>query len=137
MPQAVAIVQARMGSSRFPGKMLTNLRGRPLIDYSLSRLSTQLAPEGPISMVVVATSHEATDDPLVDHIRMAWPKIHIARGPESDVLARFLMILEKYPTDIFLRITGDCPLLNTQNILSMIEAHKRTDADITNYRPGV
>ena len=136
MPQAVAIVQARMGSSRFPGKMLTNLRGRPLIDYSLSRLSTQLAPEGPISMVVVATSHEATDDPLVDHIRMAWPKIHIARGPESDVLARFLMILEKYPTDTFLRISGDCPLLNTQNIPLMIEAHKRTDADITNYRPG-
>lgn len=136
VPQAIAIVQARMGSSRFPGKMLTNLHGRPLIDYSLSRLCTLLVPEGPISRVVVATSHEKSDDLLVDHIRMSWPEIPVVRGPEGNVLARFIMTLEKYPSETVLRITGDCPLLNIQNIPSMIDSHKRADADITNYMPG-
>lgn len=136
MSGVTAIIQARMGSYRFPGKMLAHLCGSPLIDFTISRLSTQTVPEGPISRIVVATSFEESDNPLVDHLIKVWPEIQIIRGSEHDVLARFLMALDKYPAETILRITGDCPLLNSQNIPSLIDAHKRTNADITNYMPG-
>jgi spore coat polysaccharide biosynthesis protein SpsF len=131
-----AIIQARMGSSRLPDKMMSHLAGRPLIDHVIERLESVCYPHGPLSEIIFATSDSRHDDPLAEHVRASWPSINVIRGPEDDVLARFVMAAKDSDATTFLRITGDCPLLNVQNLNRLIKAHTRARADITNYKPG-
>ena len=136
MKNVTAIIQARMGSSRLPGKMMCHLAGRPLIDHVIERLESVCSPHGPLSGIILATSDSYHDDLLVEHVRASWPSIKIIRGPEDDVLARFVMAAKDSDATTFLRVTGDCPLLNVQNLERFIQTHTQTRADITNYRPG-
>ena len=104
--KVVAIVQARMGSSRFPGKVMKCITGIPMIELLLSRLSG--AKE--IDEIVVATSVDAINQPLIDHVR----KIGFAceQGSEQDVLERYVLAASAHHADIVVRITGDCPLVD-------------------------
>lgn len=111
----LAIVQARMGSQRFPGKMLKLLAGRPVIEWTVQR--AQQAKR--IEQVVIATSLRSEDDQLVD-----WCSRHgIAtfRGSESDVLDRFYQCAKFYEADYVVRLTGDCPLLDPRLIDRVID----------------
>ena len=136
MTDIIAIVQARMGSSRLPGKMLRPLAGRPLVDHVLARLATVLHPHGPLDGLVLATSDSPIDDPLATHVRRTWPSVELIRGSENDVLGRFMVVLNAVPATTVIRVTGDCPLINVANLEHMIEAHQAAGADVTNYRPG-
>ena len=104
--RAVVIVQARMGSSRLPGKVLLDLAGAPMLDRVLARCA---AIPG-VDEVVVATSELPGDDPLADHVRARG--FRCFRGSESDVLSRYAGAARMAEADIVMRVTSDCPLLS-------------------------
>ncbi|WP_229076203.1 cytidylyltransferase domain-containing protein [Actinoplanes sp. DH11] len=102
----LGIIQARMGSTRLPGKVLRRLAGRTVLD----RVVRAARESGVLDDLVVATTTEAADDAVVaecERIGVAWH-----RGPVDDVLTRFLGVLETRSADTVLRFTADCPLLD-------------------------
>lgn len=114
------IIQARMGSSRYPGKMLAPLAGKPVIDHVIDRA----LDVGTCDDVYVATSHEPSDDPLVDHVRARYrDRVEVCRGMASNVLARFYQaaIVANRP-DYIVRLTGDCPLVDPRQIEQVLDA---------------
>ena len=123
MKKIVAIVQARMGSTRLPEKVMKIINGATVIELLLARLSkSQL-----IDMVVVATSEDKKNRRLVDHVRQLGFKCE--QGSENDVLERFHQTAEKHNADIIVRITGDCPLLDPQLVDDVIKGYLSTDVD--------
>lgn len=120
---ACAIVQARMGSSRFPGKVLRDLAGKPLIWHVIYRLR-QCAR---VTQIVLATSDQPDDDPLADFARSL--SVDVVRGSEQNVLARFLLALERTEAPTILRITGDAPLIDPELIDRLIAALEESHAD--------
>lgn len=136
MTKVVAVVQARMGSTRLPGKMLADIGGRPLVDYVLTRLTSELGPGRLFSDVVLATSEELENGPLADHVRCEWSNVRVIRGPEEDVLSRFVEAIRQTDAEIIVRVTGDCPLINLHAVRQMLDARDASRADVINYRPG-
>lgn len=104
--KVVALVQARMGSTRLPNKVMKPIGDIPMIELLLSRLSR--AQE--VDQIVVATSVEERNQPLVEHVR----KLGYAceQGSENDVLDRFVQAARAHQADVVVRITGDCPLVD-------------------------
>lgn len=102
---AVAIIQARMGSTRLPGKVLREISGRPMIDCVVDR-ARQMSET---RETVVATSTLDREEPLVSHLEER--EIPVVRGPEQDVLARYVQAAEARDAEVVVRITADCPLL--------------------------
>ncbi len=101
-----AIVQVRMSSQRFPGKVLHPVEGRPVLGYLLDRLKSCPGLE----TVIVATSLEPGDDPVARFCGdEGFPCV---RGPLEDVAGRFVRVLEEYPLEGFLRVCGDSPWLD-------------------------
>jgi spore coat polysaccharide biosynthesis protein SpsF len=101
-----AVIQARTGSTRLPGKVLEDLGGRPVLEWVVraARTATQ------IGTVIVATSTAAGDDTVADLAgSMGVP---VVRGSEDDVLSRFVDALDAHPADAVVRLTADCPLLD-------------------------
>lgn len=104
--KVVAIVQARMGSTRLPNKVMKKLNNRTMIELLLQRLS--LAKK--VSEIVLATSDDEQNIVLVDHVESLGYKVF--QGSENDVLLRYLRAAEKVNAEIVVRITGDCPLID-------------------------
>lgn len=102
----IAIIQARMGSTRFPGKVLALLQGRPVLQWVIERASKIST----LDQIIVATSDLACDDPIVDLCNKL--QISCFRGSETDVLARFYYTAVEFNADIIVRITADCPMLD-------------------------
>ena len=102
----VALIQARMGSTRLPGKVLMKSCNKTLLSHLLERLNYSKL----INKIVVATSSDSKDDPIVANCQ----KEHISffRGSEKNVLERFTNAAEEYSADFVVRITADCPLIN-------------------------
>jgi spore coat polysaccharide biosynthesis protein SpsF (cytidylyltransferase family) len=119
----VAIIQARMSSSRLPGKVLMEIDGVPILDLIVKRLSKVRL----VDRVVVATSSDVSDDVLYDFCK--HKKIECIRGELEDVLSRFKRVAECYPADHYLRITADCPLIDPELISILIYSHINNDAD--------
>lgn len=104
--RVVAIVQARMGSSRLPGKVLLDLAGRPM----LARVVTRTARAVRVDEVVVATSVEPRDQPIAEACaRFGW---RCFRGSEQDVLDRYYQAAVWAGADVVVRITSDCPFID-------------------------
>jgi spore coat polysaccharide biosynthesis protein SpsF len=105
-PNIVAIIQARMGSTRLPGKILKTIQGKPMLWHIVNRLKNV----EPLKNVVIATS----DNPLDDQVfKMAKANsISCFRGSESDVLKRFYDAAVFAEAEYVIRITGDCPLVD-------------------------
>ena len=102
----IAVVQARMGSSRLPGKVLKPLAGRPVLDHVVSRVAAAQRIDG----VVVATSTLPGDDAIADYCgTKGWVCV---RGPERDVLTRYASAVRASSADIVVRVTSDCPLFS-------------------------
>ena len=104
--KVVAVIQARMGSSRLPAKVLITLVDQPVIQWVYERASRIPG----VHEVVVATTTSVTDDALA-----RWCEAHsipVYRGSEEDVLTRYLECAQKYDADAVVRITADCPLLD-------------------------
>ncbi len=123
-PAAIAIIQARMSSSRLPGKVLKPLAGQPMIRHIVERARACRY----VDQVIVATSTEPSDDALAEYC--AGADIACYRGSLSNVLSRYLAVLEMYPHNYFVRITGDCPLIHPEFIDCQIEALAVHDGDM-------
>jgi len=136
MTGVAIVVQARMGSSRLPGKMLLPIAGKPMVDLVLTRLSRCLKPVGPVDYLILATSDLSADDVLATHVKKCWPSVRVVRGSEDDVLSRFVLVEEEAKAEVVVRATGDCPLVNADVLPRMIELHIHSGAAVTNYRPG-
>ena len=128
----VAIVQARMGSSRLPGKVLSQIGDEKAICLLLGRLSRSYM----INQIVLATTTLAEDDVLVDAASNS--KVGIFRGDERDVLDRYVNAARIFEADIVVRITGDCPFVDSVLVDKLLEAFvKQEDLDYlcNNYPP--
>lgn len=124
----LALLQARMSSSRLPGKVLKPVCGAPMILRQIERVRRARA----IDRLVVATSDQASDDPLAGVLAEAG--VDVWRGPLDDVLARFLGALAAFPADHLVRLTADCPLADPQLIDATIARHLESGADYTANR---
>lgn len=102
----LCISQARMTSTRLPGKVLKTVCGRTLLDYHVSRIGQSQI----IDRLVLATTVNNTDDPLEEFCRIR--DISCVRGSEDDVLSRYFKAVEAFPADIIVRVTSDCPLID-------------------------
>jgi spore coat polysaccharide biosynthesis protein SpsF len=104
--KTIAVVQARMGSTRFPGKTLQKVGNWSLIELVLKRVERAST----IDSVVLATSISPQDDVLEEQVHnLGFP---VVRGSERDVLSRFFQAAESYHPESIVRITGDCPLIS-------------------------
>jgi spore coat polysaccharide biosynthesis protein SpsF len=118
-PRIVAVIQARMGSTRLPGKVLRPVAGKPLLWHIVHRLkASQL-----IADIAIATTVNPLDEAIVEF--GAAQGIKVIRGPEDDVLTRFAKAAELLDADIVVRVSSDAPFLDARFIdhlvLSMIE----------------
>jgi spore coat polysaccharide biosynthesis protein SpsF len=117
-------VQARMSSRRFPGKVLAPFRGEPLIRHVIRAVERAL----PAVAIVVATSSDSSDDPLVSYL--ATLPVATFRGPLERVFDRFKLCLSAYPCEWILRVSADSPLLEPR-VLQMVAGHAdRPDCDL-------
>ncbi len=114
--RVVGIIQARMGSTRFPSKVLADLHGRPLLWWVVSRLQAART----VDSVVVATSALEPDDPIAQFC--AANGIACFRGSENDVLDRYYRAAASHGADVIVRVTGDCPLLDPDVIDGVVTA---------------
>ena len=111
----IAILQARMSSSRLPGKVMLQINDKPMIYWQIRRILQ--TPE--IHKVIVATSTDPSDDILVKFLETE--NIELFRGELDDVHSRFLAIINRNPSiETFLRLTGDCPLTMPQLLSTML-----------------
>ena len=108
--RVVIIVQARMTSTRLPGKVLKTVLGKPLLEYQIERLRrVKLADE-----IVIATTTNNADQPIIDLCdRLSIPYY---RGSEDDVLARYHSAAIFHQADTVVRVTSDCPVIDPQVI---------------------
>jgi spore coat polysaccharide biosynthesis protein SpsF len=118
------VVQARMGSTRLPGKVLADLAGAPAISRMLERLKR--VSHNPV--LVLATSSLPIDDPLAEVVKQT-PGVGLWRGSESDVLKRYADAARHFDLDPIVRVTGDCPLLEAAVIERTLEAFGNGDFD--------
>ncbi|OHA24590.1 MAG: hypothetical protein A3H57_01260 [Candidatus Taylorbacteria bacterium RIFCSPLOWO2_02_FULL_43_11] len=128
--KTVAIIQARMGSSRLPGKMMMDIEGRPLIAHVVER--AKRIPS--LDSVWLATTISERDEPLAQYAKTLG--IEIYRGSEDDVLDRYYEAAKLAKADIVMRITGDCPLLDPEVSDLVMKGYLNGDVDyVTNTKP--
>lgn len=120
---AIAIIQARMSSSRLPGKVMMPLAGMPMIWHIAQRVQQCTL----VDQVVVATSNNASDDPLARFCDQS--QIDCFRGSLGNVLSRYIEVLNEHPHEYCVRITGDCPLIDPDFIDRQITALECHDGD--------
>jgi glutamate-1-semialdehyde 2,1-aminomutase len=119
----VAIVQARMGSSRLPGKVMKPITGRPMIELLLARLECSKE----IDQIVVASADTPENKPLAAQVEnLGFPCF---LGSENDVLSRYYLAAIQFNADVVVRITGDCPFVDGGLVDQLISEFKRCDCD--------
>ena len=104
----VAIVQARMGSSRLPGKTMMEIQGQPMLWHVVNRMRSSRL----VDKIVIACSVSPADDPIEDFCKIN--KLACYRGDEQDVLDRYYQAAIKNQADMIIRITADCPLIDPE-----------------------
>ncbi len=119
----LALIQARMGSSRFPGKVLEDLSGHPVLWQVVNRVRKARS----LDKVVVATTAEKIDDPIARFCEQEG--IACFRGSEPDVLDRFYRAAKANAADVVVRITADCPLIDPAVIDKVVARYERGDCD--------
>lgn len=127
----ICIVQARMGSTRLPGKVLAELSGRPMLELLLDRLALVGSLDGsarPLP-VIVATSDQPADDAV--EVLCDARSAPVVRGSELDVLDRFATVVERFPCSHVIRITADCPLTDPGVVGDVVRLHLERNADYT------
>ena len=121
--KTVAIIQARMGSTRFPAKVLDDIAGIPMLHHVVER--TRYAPQ--VDTIVIATTTNPDDHILLKRAR-EWQVLGFA-GSEHDVLKRFVAAANLAGADIIVRLTGDNPLFEPSFIDACVGALRREKAD--------
>ncbi|MFB5085878.1 glycosyltransferase family protein [Psychrobacillus sp. PGGUH221] len=122
--KTIVIIQARMGSTRLPGKILKQLGDSDVLTYVTSRCKKINS----VQEVIVATSTLAQDDAIED-----WCKKHHVtyfRGSEDDVLSRYVDCAKKYEPDYVMRVTSDCPFVDYEMASEMVSLMDKERKDI-------
>ncbi|MBU0824403.1 MAG: glycosyltransferase family protein [Alphaproteobacteria bacterium] len=122
--RVVAIIQARIGSTRLPGKILKPLAGKPVLQRVIERVRASRA----FDEVVVATTVRDIDDPAAE--AAADFGATVVRGDENDVLSRYGLAAEASAADAIMRITADCPLIDPDVLGAMTDRFRGGDADL-------
>jgi len=122
--KVVAIIQARMASTRLPGKVLADIGGRSM----LARVCRRVQRATTVDRLVVAATDRPGDGPIVDRCRQLG--IACFRGSEPDVLDRYHKAAKAHAADVVVRITSDCPLIDPEVIDQVV----REKGDITDFR---
>jgi len=125
--EPVVIIQARMSSTRLPGKVLLPLGARPVLGHVVARCKSVSG------RVVVATSREREDDAIARWC--ASNATSCVRGSRDDVLQRFIDVLDEHPADAGVRVTADCPLLDPEVLRAVRDAVSEGRADYASVRP--
>ena len=123
MKNIVAIVQARMGSTRFPNKVMQLIDEVPLIEILLHRLSKSQQ----INKIILATSKDPRNQPLIDHVKTLGYSVY--QGSENDVLDRYYQAAREAQATEIVRITGDCPLISPDLVDQLIKLFHSEKAD--------
>ena len=126
--KVVAIVQARLGSIRLPKKVMADVNGTTLINLLLKRLKNSKK----IDQILLATSDKNEDDELERYIKSLGFDVY--RGKENDVLDRFAKAASLANADVIVRITGDCPLIDSYLVDEIIELYFNSKADYASNR---
>lgn len=119
----LAVIQARTGSTRLPGKVMYPLDGTPTLAHVVKRVT---AAES-VDRTIVATSTKSPDDVIESCVSRAGAAV--VRGSESDVLGRFEHVVKKHDPDVLVRVTADCPLLSPMVLDSVVKSLQQSDAD--------
>ena len=128
------IIQARMGSSRLPNKVMKEVLGKPLIDYLLERVSVAEK----VDRIILATTTKKEDDILAKHV--AELGYSVFRGSENDVLSRYYHALNEFKVEFdnsnaIVRVTGDCPLIDSYLIDEVIKTYQERNFDYVALSP--
>lgn len=119
----VATIEARMTSSRLPGKVLLPALGQPMLHHLVRRL--RAVPS--IDEIVLATTINVTDDPLIEFADRE--RLRTYRGSEQDVMARVIGAAESAGADVVVEITGDCPIIDPDLIEQTIRMFAQNEAE--------
>lgn len=130
-PRVLAILQARMSSTRLPGKVLADLAGAPMIVRQLERIRLSRL----IDSLVVATSVDPSDDILAKVVEES--RTRVMRGSLDDVLDRYAVVAREVMPGHVVRLTGDCPLVDPDLVDAIVAHHIVSRADVTSnaYEP--
>jgi len=121
----IALIQARTGSTRLPKKILKKIKERIILDYVVDRLKYSKY----LDNIVLATTISKKDDILEKYA--INKKIDYFRGDEENVLSRYYYAAKKYKSDVIVRITSDCPLIDFEIVDKVIIKHIETQSDYT------
>lgn len=128
-----AIIQARMTSTRLPGKILMPVyKSISMLEMVIMRVHS--CPE--IDILIIATTINNTDDPVIQlchDLQPKYPKLRVFRGSENNVLSRFYFAAHKYHLDHIIRITSDCPLIQPNILNQMIQEYFGSSNNETKY----
>jgi len=130
-PKVAAVIQARMRSTRLPGKVLQNVAGKPLLWHVLHRLRKSEW----IGTLCVATTTDPADDPLVAYAQLQGAIV--VRGSEENVLQRYALAAQQLDADIIVRVTADAPLVDAGFVDYLISELVRNEADFVVLKPGL
>jgi len=122
-PRVVAVIQARMGSSRLPGKTMMDLCGTPLI----GRLISQLSNSKTLDSIVIATSDKNEDKVIVEYCKNIG--VDFVCGSHDDVLSRYVLAAERTNAEVIVRLTGDCPLLSSDTVDEVVDGFFNANVD--------
>lgn len=127
-PSIVGIIQARMGSSRLPGKVLKDVHGKPLLMWEIVRARRAQS----LGQVIVATTVDPEDDPIAEVCRLQGVPFY--RGDTLDVLDRYYQAAQLFKAEVVVRLTGDCPLIDPREIDRTVRAFFAADVDFAANR---
>jgi len=123
MTKIVATIEARMGSTRLPGKVLRKIVGKPVLELMVERL--RLVPS--LDAIVIATTLNEADQPIIELAKRLG--VGSFRGSEDDVTARLLGAAEKHCIDVIVETTGDCPLIDPDVVEQCIGVYRASAVD--------
>ncbi|NEQ36714.1 MAG: NTP transferase domain-containing protein [Okeania sp. SIO3I5] len=127
MKKVVAGIQARMGSTRLPGKSLMPICSKPLIHWVIDRVKKA----SKIDEVWILTTTNSEDDALVASVES---KVGVVRGYSQDVRSRYNQLIEKTGAFLVVRVTGDCPLVDGALLDAVVELNRQDGAEYSNIQ---
>ncbi|MCD4704844.1 glycosyltransferase family protein [bacterium] len=117
MSNIICIIQARTGSSRLKNKIFLDLEGKPVLSRVIDRVSKSKL----IDKIVIASPESVENNIIEEFVNKNYPKVGVSRGSENDVLDRYYQAAKKFNAEIIVRITSDCPLMDTEILDKVIK----------------
>jgi len=129
--RVAAVIQARMGSSRLPGKVLFPVAGKPVLTHIIERLRRCRK----VTEIAIATSDQPGDDQLIAYAKQQG--VALIRGPEDNVLQRYALAAEQLNPDVIVRVTGDAPFVDPETVDRLVETLLQEGAEYCTGEKGV